>query len=228
MNKALAAWFLVAVAGAGTGMPPREVVQNAVTRLTALLQETPDADRSTRSDFMDRRRAEIRRIAGETFDFDEMARRALGRYWAARTPVQRREFVALFTDLLERSYMGRIESYMDERIVFLGEAIDGGYATVRSRIVSPRHAETTLDYRLNLTQGRWRVFDLSVDGVSFIGTYRSEFARVINASSYESLVERMRKKQLEIDAVARRRESPDPSALPGARRERAPRQPAAR
>ncbi|MBI2219230.1 MAG: ABC transporter substrate-binding protein [Candidatus Rokubacteria bacterium] len=228
MNKALAAWLLVAVASAGAVTPPQVVVQRAVTQLIAVFQETPDADRITRADFLEKRRAEIRRIAAETFDFDEMARRALGRYWSRRTAAQRGEFVELFTGLLERSYMGRIESYVDERIVFLGEAIDGGYATVRSRIVSPRHVETTLDYRLSLTQGRWRVFDLSVDGVSFVGTYRSEFARVINTSSYESLVERMRKKRLEIDALSRRREPPDPSALPGDRRHRAPRRPAAR
>jgi phospholipid transport system substrate-binding protein len=223
MSKALAAWFLVAVAAAGTASP-REVVQNAVSQILAVLQEQPDPDRP-RSEFHDRRRAEMRRIAAETFDFEEMARRALGRHWKARTPAQHKEFVELFTDLLERAYLGRIESYAGERIAYLTESVDGPYATVRSRIMGPRRSETTLDYRLHLDRGRWRVFDLSVDYVSFVGTYRSEFAHVIRTSSYQSLVDRMRKKRLDIDLLARRAEKSQPSALPGERPVPSPRRP---
>jgi phospholipid transport system substrate-binding protein len=227
MSKALAAWLLVAVATAGTITAPREVVQGAVTRILTIVQEQPDADRTTRADFVEKRRAEMRRIAAETFDFEEMARRALGRYWVDRTAAQRREFVDLFTDMLERSYIDRIESYAGERIADMGQTIDGVYATVRSRIVSPRHAETTLDYRLHLEHARWRVFDLAVDGVSFVGTYRSEFARVIQTSSYESLVERMRKKRIQIDAL-RAAEPQLPAASPGDRPAGVPRRPVSR
>jgi phospholipid transport system substrate-binding protein len=170
----------------------------------------------------------MRRIAAETFDFEEMARRALGRHWNDRTPAEHKEFVELFTDLLERSYLGRIESYSGERIAYLAETVDGPYATVRSRIMGPRRSETTLDYRLHLDRGRWRVFDLSVDHVSFVGTYRSEFAHVIRTSSYQSLVDRMRKKKLDIDLLARRGEKADPSALPRERSDPAPRRPAPR
>jgi len=76
---------------------------------------------------------------------------------------------------------------------------------VRSRILSRRRTETLLDYRLHLVDGkRWKVFDISIDGVSFVSTYRSEFSRIIQSSSYASLVERMRKKRLEIDALVRK------------------------
>jgi phospholipid transport system substrate-binding protein len=171
-----------------------------------------DADRVPRPELAEKRRVEMRRMAAEIFDFDEMARRALSRHWAGRTKAEQAEFVALFTDLLERTYVARIESYAGEKITYPNEIIDGAYATVRSRITSRRRTETTLDYRLHLDEGRWKVFDISVDGVSFVSTYRSEFGRIIQASSYGALIDRMRKKRVEIDALARRSDRPEPAA----------------
>lgn len=213
MGKGIAAWLLVAAAAAGA-TSPRDVVQTAVTRVLTVASESGDTDRMTRSDMTDRRRAEMRRIASEIFDFDEMARRALSRHWAARSKAEQTEFVALFTDLLERTYVARIEQYAGEKITYPNEIIDGNYATVRSRVMTRRRAETTLDYRLHLDGGKWRVFDISVDGVSFVATYRSEFSRIIRQASYVALVERMRKKRIEIDALARRTDRPEPPAKP--------------
>lgn len=217
MTRALAAWFLVAAAVAGQATPPREVVQATVTRIVTVLREQPDGDRMARTEFIEKRRAEMRRIAVDVFDFEEMARRALGRYWTARTRAEQTEFVDLFTDLLEQSYVGRIEAYAGERILYPGELVDGNYATVRSRIVGLRRGETTLDYRMHLDRGRWRVFDITVDGVSFVGTYRSEFDRIIRSSSYASLLERLKKKRVEIDPLSRRPDRPEPSASPRSR-----------
>jgi phospholipid transport system substrate-binding protein len=203
MGKALAAWLLVAAAAASQGGPPRDVVQGAVTRVIAIVSEEPDS--------AEHRREELRRIAADVFDFDEMARRALSRHWAARSKAEQAEFRELFTDLLERTYVSRLESYAGEKITYPTEVVDGNYATVRSRIVT-RRSETALDYRLHLDGGRWRVFDISVDGVSFVSTYRSEFNRIIQASSYSSLLDRLRKKRIEIDALARRTDRTPPAA----------------
>jgi phospholipid transport system substrate-binding protein len=211
MGKGLAAWFLVAVAAAAPGTP-REVVQSAVTRVLAVVVEHSDAERSPRADVVEKRRREMRKIASEIFDFEEMARRALSIHWAARTKAEQTEFTELFTELLERTYVARIESYAGEKVSYPNEIIDGNYATVRSRVMTRRRSETNLDYRLHLEDGKWKVFDISVDGVSFVATYRSEFNRIIQASSYPALVERMRKKRLEIDALARGTEAPIPSA----------------
>jgi len=150
------------------------------------------------------RRGEVRRLARDLFDFDEISRRALSRHWATRTPDEQAEFVALFSDLLERSYMNRIEAYAGEKITFTGEALDGSFATVRSRVVTQRRSETALDYRMHVRDGRWQVYDMLIDGVSFVSTYRSQFDRVIQAESYGSLVDRLRKKNFDT-AVAERR-----------------------
>ena len=204
MGKALAAWFLIAAATANAPAPPRDVVQGAVARVVALLQESP-VESMPRGEYIEKRRAEVRRIATALFDFPEMARRALSRHWALRTPAEQAQFVDVFTDLLERSYIGRIEAYAGERITYPAEILDGNYATVRSRILTRRRTETSLDYRLHLDDGHWKVFDIAVNGVSFASTYRSAFNRIIQGSSYVSLVERLRDRGVAIDALARPR-----------------------
>ena len=196
MGKALAAWLLVAGAVAGPATAPREVVQSAVNRVLVVLQRT-DGEAvtlsGTRRMDSDPRRAEIRHVAADLFDFDEISRRVLSRYWTERTPEEQTEFVRLFTDVLERTYIGRIEAYSGEKIMYVGEAVDGPFATVRSKVVTRRRTETPLDYKLHLRDGRWKVYDILIDHVSFVSTYRSEFARVLQRESYGELLERLRK-----------------------------------
>ena len=173
-------------------------MQAAVTRVVAVLQNDFEASPLDRPR-TEMRRAEIRRIAAELFDFDEMARRTLTRHWNSRTPEEQAEFVRLFTDLLERSYVARIEPFSGERILYPAESVDGRYATVRSKIVTRRHAEIAVDYRLLLRDGRWRAYDVLVDGVSFVATFRSAFGRIIQQSSYAGLVDKLRRRAVHTD-----------------------------
>ena len=206
MGKALAAWLLVAGAMAAPVVSPRDVVQSAVSRVIIALQradvDVPDASPNKRLTH-EQRRVEIRRVATDLFDFDEISRRALSRYWASRSPEERAEFVRLFTDLLERSYIGRIEAYSGEKIVYVGETVDGQFATVRSKVITRRNTETPLDYRLHLKDGRWKVYDILIDHVSFVSTYRSEFARIMQRESYAALLDRLRKQNIDAAALVR-------------------------
>src|SRR2546430_15682263 len=131
MGKAFAAWLVVAGVGAAPATGPRETVETAVVRVVEVLQQ-PEATGPAQSE----RAAEITRIARELFDFDEIARRALPRHWAGRTPVQHTEFVGLFTGLLERSYMNRIEAYARERIVDTRQAGALPFAAGRPPVAS--------------------------------------------------------------------------------------------
>ena len=196
MGKAFVAWLLVASAVASPTMGPREIVEAAVSRVVLAVQrvglESSDPARPSRL-AMEQRRLEVRRVATDLFDFDEISRRALSRHWMARSLEEQAEFVRLFTDLLERTYLGRIESYSGEKIVYLGETVDGPFATVRSKVVTRRRGETPIDYRLHLRDGRWKVYDILIDHVSFVSTYRSEFTRVLQREPYRGLVDRLRK-----------------------------------
>jgi phospholipid transport system substrate-binding protein len=205
MGKALAAWIMMAGAVAAPAMGPRETVETAVVRVINLTQDIEPAakpEAAAPRPSTDKR-TEIRKIARDLFDFEEVTRRTLSRHWAARTPDERAEFVALFTEMLERAYINRVEAYGGENITYTGEAIDANYATVRSKIITDRRSEITLDYRLHLRDGRWRVYDLQIDGVSFVSTYRSQFDRIIQAESYSALLERMRKKSVEANVAER-------------------------
>lgn len=141
------------------------------------------------------RRVALRGAATDIFDFTEITRRSLGRHWQAATPAEREELVLLFTALLERSYLGRIEQYTGERIAVVGEALDGELATVRTRLVSKGGTETAVDYRLYRAGDRWMAYDVSVEGVSLVANYRSQFNKIIQSSSAQALVKRLRAKQ---------------------------------
>jgi phospholipid transport system substrate-binding protein len=173
----------VVIARLAAAGEPTDALKTRVDRVLRLLEEPGD------------RRAEMRKIADELFDFEEMSRRALGPHWNARTPQEQREFTMLFADLLERTYVGRVESGRGGKVVYTGESLTGDEATVRTRIVTSQRTEVPVDYRMHRRDGRWQVYDVNIEGISLINNYRSQFNSVIQASSYAALVERLRSKE---------------------------------
>jgi len=141
------------------------------------------------------RRAAIRRVAHDIFDFEELARRSLGRHWQARTPEERDEFVRLLGHLLERAYLGKLELYNGERIVLLGDSVDGDLATVRTRVVTRQGTEIPVDYRMLRRGDGWRAYDVTIEGVSLVANYRSQFDKIIRRASFQQLVKQVREKQ---------------------------------
>ncbi len=144
------------------------------------------------------RRAAVRKIANEIFDFGEIAKRSMARHWQPLSEGQRTEFVGLFADLLERSYISKIETYGGEKIQYTGERIDGEYGTVSTRIVTKNGTEVPVDYRMIKRADRWLVYDVSIEGVSLVSNYRTQFNKIIQTSSYNELVSKLRNKQDEL------------------------------
>lgn len=182
---------------------PLELVRTSVVRVLAIVQ----APRVATSDG-GQRRADIRRVARGLFDFDEMARLTLARHWKDRSPQEQEEFVRLFTDLLERSYLTTIENYAGEKITFLGESVTGPYAQVRSRITTGRRLEISIEYRLIESGARWTVYDVVLDGVSLVSNYRSQFNTIIRMSSFADLLGKLRSNQIEAHAIPRTSRGP--------------------
>ena len=144
------------------------------------------------------RRTAIRTVAYEIFDFTETTRRSLGQHWHARTAQEREEIVRLYADLLERSYIGKIETYSGERIQFISDTIDGDQATVRTRLVTKAGTEIPIDYRMHRVGGdRWLTYDIAIEGVSMVANYRAQFNKIIQASGYKSLVSKLAAKREE-------------------------------
>jgi phospholipid transport system substrate-binding protein len=170
---------------------PTDDLRAHVDRVIKALED-PELKKESRTA---ERRAAIRKIAAGIFDAEESAKRALGPHWAARTPAEREEFVRLFTDLLERSYVSKIELYQGEKIVYGPESVEGGQATVRTRIVTKQGTEIPVTYRLHRRDGRWLVYDVAIEGVSLVANYRTQFNKIIQSSSYEELVKRLRARE---------------------------------
>jgi phospholipid transport system substrate-binding protein len=144
------------------------------------------------------RRSAVRKIANEIFDFAEIAKRSMARHWQPLSEAQRSEFVGLFADLLERSYISKIETYGGEKIQYTAERADGDFATVSTRIITKNGTEVPVDYRMNRRGDRWLVYDVSIEGVSLVSNYRTQFNKIIQTTSYNELVGKLRHKQDEL------------------------------
>jgi phospholipid transport system substrate-binding protein len=181
---------------------PTDQLRSQVDRVLKLLEDpalqAPDKARE--------RRVAVRKVADEIFDFGETARRALGRHWAARTPEERDEFVRLFGDLLERSYISKIELYGGEKIQYIGDRIDGETALVQSKLLTKNGSEVPIEYRMLKKAERWLVYDVVIEGVSLVANYRTQFNKIIQTSSFQELVKKMktRQEQLGVSAAQRR------------------------
>jgi len=187
-------WLLMVVGPPVEAGIPTDQLKSGTDRVLKLLQD-PELKKPGK---VDERRKQIRSVANEIFDWQETGKRALARHWQARTPQQREEFSTLFADLIERSYVSKIEAYTGEKILYLGEAIEGEQATVHTKLVTKSNTEIPIDYRMQKEGDRWRTYDVLIEGVSLVGNYRTQFNRIIQQASYDELLKKLKTKQDEL------------------------------
>src|SRR5213594_314429 len=168
---------------------PTDQLRLQVDRVLKLL------DDPTLKDKPKDKRVAARKIADDIFDFGETARRSLGRHWAARTQAERDEFVKLFGDLLERSYISRIELYG-------GDKIQGDQASVLSKLITKAGSDVPIEYRMLKKGERWLVYDVIIEGVSLVSNYRTQFNKIIQTSSFAELVKKMKSRNEEMGSAA--------------------------
>ena len=196
MSLILAGQITIVTAG-----EPQEKIRATIDAVVAILQdETLNAPERKKE-----RRAKIRQAVTDRFGFQEMAKRSLGRHWRKMKPAQREEFIPLFSDLLERSYITKIESVgsaKDFKIHYTKESIEkDGYAQVRTEIENKRDLNYKIEYRLLQNKGNWEVYDIVIEEVSLVNNYRTQFNKVIRQTSYEELVKKLKLKAEQIDAA---------------------------
>jgi phospholipid transport system substrate-binding protein len=191
MAALLALALVATTAQAGA---PTDQLKSATDRVLKILID-PELKKPERAA---ERRKQIRAVANEMFDWQETAKRALARHWQQRTPPQREEFSRLFADLIERSYVSKIEQYSGEKILYAGEAVEGEQATVRTKLVTKTGTEIPIDYRMLKEGDRWRTYDVVIEGVSLVGNYRTQFNRIIQQSGFDELMKKLKTKQDEL------------------------------
>jgi phospholipid transport system substrate-binding protein len=173
---------------------PSDQLKTQIDRVLKVLDD-PELKKDGRSR---ERRVAVRKIANDIFDFGETARRSLARHWQGRTPAERDEFVQLFSDLLERSYISKVELYGGEKIQYLGDAVEGEQAKVQTKLLTKSGSEIPIEYRMHRKGDRWLVYDVIIEGVSLVANYRTQFNKIIQTDSYQALIKKMKNKQEEL------------------------------
>ena len=178
--------------GLAWGAEPTEQLRMQLERVLKVVQD-PEVKQGGRA-------AEwraVRKIAEEIFDFSDTARQALARHWAQRSAAEREEFVAVFTDVFEHAYLSKVELLQGDRVAYLGDSVEGNVATVRTRLTTKQGSQLDVDYRMQPRgpSGRWLVYDVLIEGVSLVDNYRHQFNSVIQRSSYQELLRRLKAMQ---------------------------------
>ena len=178
---------LLMFASSATAEGPKEQLQDTIDGIIRVLKtiRTP-AD-------IDRNRKSIRQLLLTRFDFAAMAQRSLGNRWNDLRGNQQ-EFVSVFTDFVEHGYMSTLGSYRGEKVVYDQDRVNGESAEVDTRVVGGEGAPIKIGYKLHLTGKEWMVYDAVIDDVSVVANYRSQFARILNRSSLEELIQDLRAK----------------------------------
>ncbi|MGZ3493102.1 MAG: MlaC/ttg2D family ABC transporter substrate-binding protein [Thermodesulfobacteriota bacterium] len=190
IRTVLSLLFILSIAVPVLAEEPTEAIKQTTDKILAIVTD-PALKAPSKTAESERL---IRQAVDERFDWEEMSRRSLATHWAKRTPEERKEFIPLFSDLLERTYMKKVEDYSGEKVLYEGESKEGDYASVKVKIVTKKNKDISVEYRLKKEGNKWFVYDVSIMGASLVNNYRTQFNSIISQSSYENLVKRLREK----------------------------------
>src|SRR5580765_521545 len=173
---------------------PNAAAETAKEQLQGSMDRVIEVLRTIRSpEDIERNRNSLREILLVRFDFAAMAKESLGTLWNDLKGKQK-EFVSVFTDFVEHSYMSTLGSYRGEKIVYDHDRSDRESAEVDTRVVGGEGNPIKIEYKLHRTDGQWMVYDAVIDDVSLVGNYRSQFARILHRASLEELIQTLHAK----------------------------------
>ncbi len=169
---------------------PLDVVKTAADKAIQILQDPKLRSSNKKQERIER----LKEVLNPIFDYDEMAKRALGAHWRHRTPAEKEEFVKLFRDFLEKIYSDKVDLYEGQKVSFGRETIDKDFAEVDSEVTNNKGEEISVVYRLRRVDGKWKVYDALVENVSIINNYRAQFDHIISKYSFDELKKLLRQK----------------------------------
>jgi phospholipid transport system substrate-binding protein len=191
--------LLIVPLSIGAAESPRDTLRSTIERLVMVLRDPTLQGDGRRQERVEK----VREIVRPQFAFLEMAQQALGAHWRDRTEAEQREFVRLFTDLLEQAYSGLLERYAAEvQVLFDQERIQGSLAEVDTRVLaSPHEQPVAITYRLRDVDGQWLVYDVVIDQVSLVRNYGAQFRRILDTSSFADLAQELKSKLRELEVA---------------------------
>ncbi len=136
----------------------------------------------------------IGNVFAERFDYYEMSKRVLGKEWRELDDEHRTEFTQLFRKLLEKNYINRIAEFSNEEVVYKNErSLGKNKFTVETRVITSSK-EIPINYNMFQKGNKWVIYDVKIEGVGLIKNYRTQFQKIINKKSYDTLVVQLREK----------------------------------
>ncbi len=137
--------------------------------------------------------AALSELFDKFLDTDVMGREALGPHWSSFTPTQQKEFLAVFRELLQRTYVDKLLLFENPDFVYAGQQLNGNVAIVDTKIVTPRD-QFDVRYRLIPADGNWLATAITVEDVSLTANLGSQFNDLLNRMSVDDLLALMRRK----------------------------------
>jgi phospholipid transport system substrate-binding protein len=188
LTRYLPVFFLAINLAPAFASSPTEQIQETIQQVLTVVNNAAQSDESGRKRL-------LRETLMPRFDWTEMAKQILGKHWDAASARQS-EFIAALSEFLGSSYVGKIGSYKDEKIIYLNEAVDNDLAQVKTKIVSSRGEPTAVNYQLHRVYGEWKIYDVVVEDISLVVNYRSQFSRILAKGGFDDLLRQLKEKEL--------------------------------
>lgn len=193
---ALQCIFILNIPLVSAAADPMSMLQEAVNEILQIMKDK----RYEKPDMLEERKRLIITVVERYFDFREMSMRTLARHWREISEEEKEKFVHLFTQLLEKTYIDKIDAYSDEQVIFKRQTIKGNKAMVMSGFIK-NNVEIPIVYSLyENNSGKWLVYDVTIEGVSLVRNYRTQFDRIVDEEKFSGLVRRMEEKIEKHDA----------------------------
>ena len=190
--------LMVMLSSAAWAGPVSDSLKGTLDRIIEVLNDpslkTPDKE-NERKDI-------LLKLIKERFDEEAFARRALGAHWKKRTKEEKQEFVEIFSDLLESTYLKKIDDYLakagsfsGKSILYLKETVKGRYVVVATKVITGQDTQIPIHYLFRNNQGNWIATDIAIEGVSLVKNYRAQFKEILSRSSFKELIAKLKSKQ---------------------------------
>lgn len=197
MKTALLLLALAALPAAAQDVPPDTLVKNVTLEVVDLIAKDKDIKAGSRAKLV----AVIEAKVLPHFNFTAMTALAMGQNWTKASAEQKKELTEEFRTLLVRTYASALAAYSEQKLDFRplrAKATDTD-VTVNVRVLQPGAQPVTLDYSMEKTANGWKVYDVTVGGVSLVANYRTEFANTVRASGVDGLIKDLRAKNKSLE-----------------------------
>ena len=185
--------LMLSFSSAALAGEPQDRLKGGIDKVISILSDPALKGAPKRAD----RQAKLRAVADSFFDWRELSKRAVAENWSKYTPKQQDDFVVSFSELLQKTYIRKLEKYNNEKVSYNKEQIEGNQAFI-STIVMMKDKSIPINYVM-IKRDQWMVYDVVVEGVSLVKNYRSQFSKVLSKESPEALLQRIKDKIKALD-----------------------------